>query len=114
MAKADDSQLTHLHYITPPQKRTLEQLIEDALLKEDMGLLYVICDSSTVVGDAAAMWSKGILKVLGSRVDKDAVQSFLKRALRNRILDYSKREKRSRSRGSVDQLHSLSCVRGQK
>jgi hypothetical protein len=55
-----------------------------------MGLLHVICDTATVVGDAAAMWSKGILKILSNRVDQDGVQMFLKQSLKNRILDYSK------------------------
>jgi hypothetical protein len=54
-----------------------------------MGLLDIVCDSATVVGDTAAIWSKGILKILSARVDKEHIQVFLKRALRNRIMDYS-------------------------
>lgn len=87
-------------------KRTLEQSIEDALIKDDMCLLDVVFDSANVVGDAAALWSKGILKILNSgRIEKDNVQEFLKRALRNRIRDY-----RAKSRDLSDITRDNSLV----
>ena len=73
------------------QPCTIESLIEDTLLRNDLALLDIICDSARVVGDAAAIWSKGILHILSSRLDKDSVQNFLKKALRNRILNYGMR-----------------------
>lgn len=65
----------------------VDQLLVDALIGENLELLDVICQGSTLVGDAAAIASKGILKILDGITEKTTIV-FLKRILKFRILDY--------------------------
>lgn len=64
----------------------MDQTVIDALLADDYELLDVLCHL-TLVGDSAAVASKGILKLL-ARQEDGAIEVFLKRILRTRIVDY--------------------------
>lgn len=60
------------------------------LLKEDLVLLDIICNSATtLVGDQAAAAAKGILKILFTRMEREKAEDFIKKSLKSRVLDYS-------------------------
>lgn len=70
------------------QAQNIDQLIVEALVADRYSLLNVICNS-VVAGDAAAIVSKGILKIL-NRQPLGSTEEFLKYIVRNRIIEYSK------------------------
>ncbi|KAJ3276719.1 hypothetical protein HDV01_002772 [Terramyces sp. JEL0728] len=71
--------------------QNIDQLIVEALVAERYSLLTVICNS-VVAGDAAAIVSKGILKIL-NRQPLGSTEEFLKYIVRNRIIEYKKKSR---------------------
>ncbi|KAJ3364007.1 Nuclear transport factor 2 [Kappamyces sp. JEL0680] len=72
-----------------PVPQNIDQLLIDVLLQDKAELLNIICHStSTLVGDSAAIASKGILKILSARMEKGEPEVFIKELLKNRIMDY--------------------------
>jgi hypothetical protein len=68
------------------QNKNIDAMISNCLLQGKLELLYSISHGS-LVGDAAAVASKGILKLL-SQQQKGTTEEFLRSVVRTRILDY--------------------------
>ncbi|KAJ3325204.1 Nuclear transport factor 2 [Boothiomyces sp. JEL0866] len=84
------------------QTQNIDQLIVEALVADRYSLLNVICNS-VVAGDAAAIVSKGILKIL-NRQPLGSTEDFLKYIVKNRIIEY---KKKSRDLSDVTRDNSL-------
>ena len=73
------------------QQQNIEDSLAELLLADNLQVLELVCRSA-LVGDAAALASKGILKILSSK-DTKGTQAFLKRLFRARILDYRSKQR---------------------
>lgn len=65
----------------------MDVLITNCLMAQDYELLDVFCHGS-LSGDAAAVASKGIIKLLENQKHGGTVELFLKRIIGVRIRDY--------------------------
>jgi hypothetical protein len=66
-------------------------MLAEILLAENLQIMTLVCRSA-LVGDAAAIASKGILKILTLR-EAQGTQDFLKRLFRARISDYKRKQR---------------------
>jgi hypothetical protein len=66
-------------------------MLAELLLSDNLQIMTLVCRSA-LVGDSAAIASKGILKILTLR-DAQGIQDFLKRLFQIRITDYKRKQR---------------------